>query len=67
MPTGTAIASRYIDGFEFHRTRRDREKDAESDGDLELAGYRVMRFTWDEVTAHGDRTLRRLRLALGVA
>jgi very-short-patch-repair endonuclease len=54
-----------LDGFEFHRTRRDREKDALSDADLELAGYRVMRFTWDDVTVSGDRTLRRLRLALG--
>jgi very-short-patch-repair endonuclease len=54
-----------VDGFEFHRTRRDRERDAASDADLELAGYRVMRFTWDDVTVHGERTLRRLRLAGG--
>lgn len=52
------------DGFEFHRTRRDRERDAASDADLELAGYRVMRLTWDDVTVHGERTLRRVRLAL---
>jgi hypothetical protein len=56
-----------LDGFEFHRTRRDREKDAASDADLELAGYRVTRLTWDDVTIHGERTLRRLRLALGMA
>ena len=54
-----------VDGFEFHRTRRDRERDAASDADLELAGNRVMRFTWDDVTVHGARTLRRLRLAGG--
>jgi hypothetical protein len=54
-----------VDGFNFHRTRRDRERDAASDADLELAGLRVMRFTWDDVTVHGERTLRRLRLALG--
>jgi Protein of unknown function (DUF559) len=52
-----------LDGFDFHRTRRDRERDADSDADLELAGHRVMRFTWDDVTAHGARTLRRIRLA----
>jgi very-short-patch-repair endonuclease len=52
-----------LDGFEFHRTRRDRERDAASDADLELAGFRVMRLTWDDVTVHGDRTLRRIRLA----
>ena len=53
-----------LDGFEFHRTRRDREKDAASDGDLELAGLRVMRLTWDDATVNGRRTLRRLRLSL---
>jgi hypothetical protein len=56
-----------LDGFAFHRTRRDRERDAASDGDLELAGYRVMRLTWDEVTVNGERTLRRIRVALGVS
>ena len=55
-----------LDGFEFHRTRHDREKDAASDADLELAGERVMRLTWDDVHVNGERTLRRLRLALGV-
>lgn len=52
-----------LDGFEFHKTRRDRERDAASDADLELAGERVMRLTWDDVTLHGERTLRRIRLA----
>jgi very-short-patch-repair endonuclease len=56
-----------LDGFEFHRTRRDREHDAASDADLELAGYRVMRLTWDDVTINGERTLRRLRLAMRLA
>jgi predicted transcriptional regulator of viral defense system len=53
-----------LDGFEFHRTRRDRERDAASDADLELARIRVMRLTWDDTTVHGERTLRRVRLAL---
>ena len=53
-----------VDGFEFHRTRRDRERDAAGDADLELAGYRVMRLTWDDTTVHGDRTLQRIRLAV---
>jgi hypothetical protein len=52
-----------LDGFAFHRTRRDRERDAESDAQLELVGLRVMRLTWDDVTINGERTLRRLRLA----
>jgi hypothetical protein len=53
-----------LDGFEFHRTRRDRERDAASDADLELAGHRVMRLTWDDVGVHGERTLRRVRIAI---
>ena len=55
-----------LDGFEFHRTRRDREKDAATDADLELAGYRVMRLTWDDTAVNGKRTLRRVRVALGM-
>jgi hypothetical protein len=54
-----------LDGFAFHRTRRDQERDATSDADLELAGLRVLRLTWDEATVHRERTLRRLRLAGG--
>ena len=54
-----------VDGFEFHRTRRDRERDAASDADLELGGMRVIRFTWGDVNEHGDRTLRRVALAAG--
>ena len=54
-----------VDGFEFHRTRRDRERDAAADADLELAGIRVLRLTWDDVTVHGGRSLRRVRLAGG--
>jgi hypothetical protein len=54
-----------LDGFEFHRTRRDRERDAASDADLELVGHRVMRLTWDDVAVRGERTLRRVRIAGG--
>jgi hypothetical protein len=49
-----------LDGFAYHRTRRDRERDAATDADLELAGYRVVRLTWDDVTLHAERTVRRL-------
>lgn len=55
-----------LDGFVYHRTRRDRERDAEKDADLELAGYRVVRLTRGDVTIRRDRTTRRLeRLILG--
>ena len=49
-----------LDGFAYHRTRRDRERDAERDADLELAGYRVVRLTRGDVTQRRDRTTRRL-------
>lgn len=55
-----------LDGFAYHRTRRDRERDATTDADLELAGYRVVRLTWDDVVVHCGRTVRRLRRLLQV-
>jgi very-short-patch-repair endonuclease len=53
-----------LDSFAFHRTRLDHEKDAAKTADLELAGYRVVRLTWDEVTRHDRRTTHRLRRLL---
>ena len=53
-----------LDGFAFHRTRRDHQRDASTDADLELAGYRVMRLTWDDVVRHDRRTLRRVARSL---
>jgi very-short-patch-repair endonuclease len=49
-----------LDGFAYHRTRADLERDAAKTADLELAGHRVVRLTWDDVTVRADRTLRRL-------
>ena len=53
-----------LDGFTFHRTRGDRERDAATDTDLELAGYRVMRLTWNDVTKRADRSIERVSNAL---
>ncbi len=50
-----------LDGFAYHRTRRDRERDATTDADLELARYRVLRLTWDDIMVHAKRTVRRIR------
>jgi hypothetical protein len=50
-----------LDSFAFHRTRSDHARDAATAADLELAGYRVLRLSWDEVTTHAERTVRRLR------
>jgi very-short-patch-repair endonuclease len=53
-----------LDGFTFHRTRGDRERDAATDTDIELAGYRVMRLTWNDVTKRADRSIERVSNAL---
>jgi len=53
-----------LDGFAYHRTRMDRERDSATNADLELAGYRVIRLTWNDVVVHRERTLRRLRRCL---
>jgi very-short-patch-repair endonuclease len=53
-----------LDGFAYHRTRRDRQRDAAGQADLELAGYRVLRLSWDDVVVHDRRTVRRLRQLL---
>jgi very-short-patch-repair endonuclease len=49
-----------LDSFAFHRTRLDHERDAGKSADLELAGYRVVRLTWDEVARPETRSTRRL-------
>lgn len=49
------------DGFAFHRTRTAFDADRERDQQLALAGYRVIRFTYDQVTRRRRDTARRLR------
>jgi very-short-patch-repair endonuclease len=39
-----------LDSWEFHKTRRAFERDREKAAALELAGVRVLRFTWNQVT-----------------
>jgi very-short-patch-repair endonuclease len=51
------------DGRAYHATRRAFEEDRRRDQRLALAGYRVVRFTWDQVTREPRdvaETLRRL-------
>lgn len=52
------------DGFAFHRTRTAFDADRERDQALALAGYRVIRFTYDQVTRRRRETARRLRALL---
>ena len=53
-----------LDGFAYHRTRADRERDAAKTADLELAGLRVVRLTWGDMTVRSDHTIRRLTALL---
>ena len=53
-----------LDGFAFHRTRADRERDSASDADLELAGFRVLRLTWNDVTVRAAQSIERVRRLL---
>jgi hypothetical protein len=49
------------DGFAFHRTRRAFDADRERDQTLALDGYRVVRFTHDQVVRRPAETAIRLR------
>jgi very-short-patch-repair endonuclease len=46
-----------LDGHATHATRRARQADAERDAALELAGWRVVRFTYEDVTERPDHVV----------
>jgi very-short-patch-repair endonuclease len=49
------------DGWETHGTRSAFQSDRRKDAALTAAGYKVMRFTYDDVTLEGATVVRRLR------
>jgi hypothetical protein len=51
------------DGWETHRTRSAFRRDRRRDAALVAAGWRVMRFTYDDVACDGATVTRRLRAA----
>jgi predicted transcriptional regulator of viral defense system len=51
------------DGWETHRTRSAFRRDRRRDAALVAAGWRVMRFTYDDVAYDGATVTRRLRAA----
>jgi very-short-patch-repair endonuclease len=53
-----------LDGYAYHSMPGAFERDRRRDVDLELAGYRVTRFTYRQVAFAPDDTLRRTRLLL---
>jgi very-short-patch-repair endonuclease len=54
-----------VDGYAFHSTRQATTRDRRKDDDLEAAGYRVTRFTTDQILHDPSDTLERTRRALG--
>lgn len=53
-----------IDGFAFHGSRVAFERDRNRDGILAAAGFRVIRFTWRQLTMQPEVVLARLGQAL---
>jgi very-short-patch-repair endonuclease len=53
-----------VDGFAAHGTKRAFERDRVRDTELQLSGYRVLRLTWQQLTAEPERVLRALCRAL---
>lgn len=53
-----------VDGWAYHRTKEQRQADAERDNLLTLAGWRVLRFTWEDVRDRPDYVLAMIRSAL---
>ncbi len=53
-----------LDGYETHGTRQAFEGDRERDAALLLAGYRVVRITWRQLTREPETVVGRLRRLL---
>ncbi len=56
-----------LDGAATHTSRIDRQRDLLRQNKLILAGWRVLRFTWEDVHDRPDDTIRVLRVALQAA
>jgi very-short-patch-repair endonuclease len=56
-----------VDGRGSHATRRAFQEDRDRDGRLTVAGYRVVRFTWFDVTRRPAVVANRVRRLLGPA
>ena len=55
------------DGRRVHGTRRAFEHDRQRDQRLALAGYRVVRFTWKQITAEPEQVVATVSALLGAA
>jgi very-short-patch-repair endonuclease len=53
-----------IDGRTFHSRNAAFNADRQRDAELQLAGYRVLRFTWDDLTGEPTKVVTMLQTAL---
>jgi very-short-patch-repair endonuclease len=53
-----------VDGWETHKTREAFENDRRRDRLLQIQGWRVIRFTWRDVTERPDQVTEMLRSLL---
>jgi very-short-patch-repair endonuclease len=53
-----------VDGYRYHRTRAKFERDRRRDGQLLLAGYRVLRITWRQLTREPETVVATIAAAL---
>jgi very-short-patch-repair endonuclease len=53
-----------VDGWGSHRTRTAFEEDRARDARLEVLGYRVVRFTWRQLTADAGAVAQTIRALL---
>ena len=53
-----------VDGYRYHRTRAKFERDRRKDGQLMLAGYRVLRVTWRQLTREPETVVAIIAAAL---
>ncbi len=53
-----------VDGYRYHRTRAKFERDRRKDGQLLLAGYRVLRITWRQLTREPETVVAIIAAAL---
>lgn len=56
-----------LDGFAFHRTRAAHERDHERTIELQLRGYRVLRFTYRQVSERSGTVAAAVRTALAAS
>jgi very-short-patch-repair endonuclease len=53
-----------LDGLAYHLNRHAFQTDRERDRTLQVAGYKVLRYTWKDVTSDAQRTIGELRALL---